>query len=171
MRKSFTFSAFFQDHRRRNRPRLNQPQSRSGQAVADLYSVAATLSMPTPWDSCRSIVTSLPICTALRSPSEGGGGAVSETFFLRGNCNDDGNVDMADAVCILNWLFACGAAPGCVAATNTNGDDGADITDATYLLNHLFSGGPVPVAPFPDCGPGTLPADEALGCANTPDCQ
>ncbi len=82
----------------------------------------------------------------------------------RGDCNGDGDVNLADAVCVLNWLFAGTGPPGCVAATNTNGDGAANITDATYLLNHLFSGGPAPVAPFPDCGPGELPADEELGC-------
>ncbi len=81
------------------------------------------------------------------------------TRFIRGDCN----VGIADAVCILNWLFAGEAAPGCVAATNTNGDDAANLTDATYLLNHLFRGGPAPAGPFPKCGPGTE-ADTALGC-------
>ena len=91
--------------------------------------------------------------------------------FLRGDCNDDGTVDLSDGVCILTWLFAGEAAPGCVAATNTNGEDAADISDATYLLNHLFAGGPAPVAPYPDCGPGMLPADAELGCVNPPNCQ
>ncbi len=86
--------------------------------------------------------------------------------FLRGDCNGDGKVDIADAVCILNWLFADGATPGCVAATNTNGDDAANIADATYLLNYLFAGAPAPAQPFPDCGPGTL----QLGCVNPPNC-
>jgi len=80
--------------------------------------------------------------------------------FRRGDCNDDGTVDITDAVCILNWLFLGGTSPGCVAVTNTNGDTGADISDATYFLNHLFLGGPAPVAPFPECAPGTLPTDE-----------
>ncbi len=26
-------------------------------------------------------------------------------FFVRGDCNDDGTVDLSDAVCTLNWLF------------------------------------------------------------------
>jgi hypothetical protein len=88
--------------------------------------------------------------------------------FLRGDCNDDGTVNISDAACILNWLFAGEDDPGCVAATNTNGDEAANITDATYLLNHLFAGGPAPVAPFPDCGPGTLPQE--LSCEDPPDC-
>ncbi len=95
----------------------------------------------------------------------------TESVFLRGDCNDDGAVDISDAVCILNWLFVGDAAPGCIAATNTNGDDAANISDATYLLDHLFLGKAAPVAPFPDCGPGMVPADTTLGCANPPNCQ
>ena len=91
--------------------------------------------------------------------------------FLRGDCTGDGNVDIADAVCALDWLFAGAPEPGCVAALNTNGDAKVDIADPVSLLNFLFAGGPAPVAPFPDCGPGRLPADEQLGCANPPDCQ
>ena len=89
--------------------------------------------------------------------------------FARGDCNDDGNVDISDAVCILKWLFAGEATPGCVAATNTNGDDDANIADATYLLHHLFSGGRAPAQPFPDCGTSELEADAGLGCETS--CQ
>ncbi len=88
--------------------------------------------------------------------------------FRRGDCNDDGRVDISDAVCILNWLFLGGPIPGCVAVANTNGDVGADISDASYLLNYLFIGGPPPIHPFPDCGPGTLPTDEET-CQTPPE--
>jgi hypothetical protein len=91
--------------------------------------------------------------------------------FVRGDSNDDGHVDISDAVCVLNWLFLGAPESGCVAATNTNGDETADISDAVYLLGHLFLGGAAPVPPFPDCGPGTLPADEAT-CDTPPgSCQ
>ncbi len=54
---------------------------------------------------------------------------------------------------------------------DANGDGMVDIADPVSLLNFRFAGGPSPVAPFPDSGPGTLPADQELGCANPPDCQ
>jgi hypothetical protein len=97
---------------------------------------------------------------AVNIPSEGG--------FQRGDCNDDGNVDISDAVCILSWLFLGEDAPGCLAATNANGDVGTDLSDAVYLLTHLFLGGPAPVDPFPECGPGRLPTDEEMGCGTPP---
>lgn len=117
-------------------------------------------------------------CTAEWGESGAGGVVVQIRFgrserdsFLRGDCNDNGAVDISDAVCILNWLFATREEPACVAATNTNGDGVADISDATYLLSHLFQGGPPPVAPYPECGPGPLEADDELGCANPRNCQ
>ena len=92
----------------------------------------------------------------------------SASRFLRGECNDDGEVDLSDAVCILEWLFSGAAVPGCVAATNVNGDGETNIVDAIYLLSSLFLGGAAPAKPFRDCGPGPLGVDELLGCATPP---
>ena len=89
--------------------------------------------------------------------------------FLRGDCNGDGGVNAADASCILNWLFAGGEAPGCVAATNANGDDDVNVTDPVSLLNFLFAGGPAPAAPFPDCGPD--PTVDGLTCESVEACE
>jgi len=86
--------------------------------------------------------------------------------FLRGDCNADGKIELSDAVCSLAWLFQGGATPDCIAATNTDGVGTVDLTDPIYLLNHLFLGGPPPVAPYPECGVGTLPEDE--GTCKTP---
>jgi hypothetical protein len=88
-------------------------------------------------------------------------------LFRRGDCNDDGRVDLTDAVCILSWLFLGEIEPGCLAATNTNGDPPTDLADAVYLLNHLFLGGNAPVAPYPECGRGSLPSDEG-NCVRAP---
>jgi PKD repeat protein len=93
----------------------------------------------------------------------------SGTSFVRGRCNDDDKVDISDAVCILQWLFLGGSPPGagCTAVANTNGDGGVDLSDGVYLLGFLFLGGCPPVAPFPECGPGTLEADEVT-CDSPP---
>ena len=91
----------------------------------------------------------------------------SGSRFVRGDCNDDDEVDISDAVCILGWLFLGGDAPGCVAVANTNGDVEEDISDGVYLLSYLFLGGPAPASPFPECGMGTLARDET-SCEITP---
>ena len=97
-------------------------------------------------------------------------GGAQKLAFLRGDGNADGNVNISDAVFTLEWLFAGGPEPGCIAALNTNGDAEVNITDPVSILQFLFAGEIEPVAPFPDCGPGVLPADEQLGCADPPDC-
>jgi ELWxxDGT repeat protein len=88
--------------------------------------------------------------------------------FRRGDCNGDGALDISDAVCILEWLFRGGAPAGCAAASNANGDGAVDISDPIWILGHLFLGGPPPAEPFPDCGPGKLAADGAIGCRTPP---
>jgi len=88
--------------------------------------------------------------------------------FVRGACNQDGVVDISDAVCMLSWLFTDGAAPGCIAAVNTNGDGAVDLSDAVWLLAYLFVGGPAPFEPHLACAPGSLPSDGELGCGMPP---
>ena len=88
-------------------------------------------------------------------------------WFLRGDSNDDGNIELTDAVCALNYLFLDGPAPGCLAAADVNAEDGVNIADPTYLLSYLFLGGPAPVAPFPECG-----SQEDADCETPPEnCQ
>ena len=92
--------------------------------------------------------------------------------FLRGDCNSDGQVKLTDAVFLLSYSFTGRAVPRCLSACDVNGDGRVvGISDAVYLLSFNFGGGPPPAAPFPDCGPGMLPADPVLGCANPPNCQ
>lgn len=90
--------------------------------------------------------------------------------LIRGNCNSDDKIDISDAVCILKFLFSTSVvAGGCKAALNVNGDATVDISDPVALLNFLFVGGAsAPAPPFPECGPGMLPADDKLGCDEPP---
>jgi hypothetical protein len=72
------------------------------------------------------------------------------------DCNVDGRVNIADAQCLLNWLFLGGTAPGCQDAMNFNGDGRLNIADGISGLNFLFLGGVPPAAgvgcqPYPDC--------------------
>ena len=72
------------------------------------------------------------------------------------DCNTDGRVNIADAQCLLNWLFLGGPAPGCRDAMNFNGDSRLNIADGIAGLNYLFLGGPPPSSgvgcqPYPEC--------------------
>ncbi len=73
-------------------------------------------------------------------------------MFVRGETNGDGSVDIADALTVLNFLFADGAEPSPRIAADINGDDRLDISDAIYLLEFLFGDGPD--VPEPHSAPG-----------------
>ncbi len=100
----------------------------------------------------------------------------SRVRFRRGDCNGDGRVagQVTDAVFLLNYNFSAGAKPPCLAACDANGDGRVEgqVTDAVYLLTFNFLAGAPPVEPFPDCRPGALESDQALGCETPPEsCQ
>jgi len=83
------------------------------------------------------------------------------TRFLRGDSNQDLEIDIADAVLTLLWLFASVEVPRCMEALDGNFDAEVNITDATFVLNFLFLGGLPPAAPFPRCDDVE---EEHLGC-------
>ncbi len=70
-----------------------------------------------------------------------------------GDANSDGAVDISDAVFLIQYIFAGGAAPGtCTYAFgkgDANGDCTVDISDAVYLIQYIFAGGAAP-----HCGVG-----------------
>jgi len=62
------------------------------------------------------------------------------------DCNGDGTVDLADAVCHLAYLFSGGPEPACQEAMDFNDDGLKDLTDPIAALAHQFNGGPPPPA-------------------------
>lgn len=87
--------------------------------------------------------------------------------FLRGDANHDVQVNIADAIYSLDYLFVAGPAPPCFASADTNFDGSVNIADTIYLLGYLFQAGPPPSSPFPDCGETTSVSDELLGCLDS----
>ncbi len=88
---------------------------------------------------------------------------------LPGDCNQDGALDISDAICLLGHLFLgtpstvpCEGGtvldPGNVALLDSNGDGMVDLSDGVRVLGYLFGGsGPpvlgaecVPIAGCPD---------------------
>ena len=72
--------------------------------------------------------------------------------WIRGDANDDGTVDLADGVFVMNELFLDGPIGSCFDAKDANSDGAFELTDAIFILNGLFLGAPPPAAPYPDCG-------------------
>ena len=72
--------------------------------------------------------------------------------FIRADANDDGQVDLADAISILQVLFLGATSPPCRDAADANDDGKVNIGDAVRILTHRFLGGPPPPLPYPSCG-------------------
>ena len=82
--------------------------------------------------------------------------------FIRGDANLDGDVDVADPVATLIYLFVDPKTEVCDDAADANDDGHVDVGDAIYTLSWLFQGGADPAMPFPDAG--TDPTADHLGC-------
>jgi hypothetical protein len=86
--------------------------------------------------------------------------------YIRGDCNADGGVNIADASFLLNFLFLGGPDLKCLAAGDANDDGGQNIADASFILNFLFLGGR-DIGPPNACGQGSAPRED---CAAFPPC-
>ncbi len=61
-----------------------------------------------------------------------------------GDVNKDDEIDIADVVYLINYLFIGGPAPNPLWVGDVNSDEVVDVTDVVYLINYLFIGGPLP---------------------------
>jgi len=86
---------------------------------------------------------------------------IPEVFFIRGDVNSDGELNLVDPVTTLQYLFVSGIMP-CASAADFNDDGHLDLSDGVNLLAFLFTGGESPAAPFPLAG--FDPTPDSLGC-------
>ncbi|MFN0059828.1 MAG: hypothetical protein ACKVX7_15325 [Planctomycetota bacterium] len=87
---------------------------------------------------------------------------IGEVAFVRGDTNLDTKFNIADAVTILSYLHAGGAAPDCLSIMDINDDGMITQSDPIYELNYLFLSGPSIPAPFPLSG--LDPTADGLSC-------
>jgi hypothetical protein len=62
----------------------------------------------------------------------------------RGDVNGDGEIDIADVVFLLNYLFLDGPEPTPLEVGDADSSGEVDIADVVFLLNYLFINGPSP---------------------------
>lgn len=62
-----------------------------------------------------------------------------------GDANNDGKVNIADVVFVIDFLFRGGSAPACEAEGNANGDNKTNIADVSYVIAYVFAGGADPI--------------------------
>ena len=69
---------------------------------------------------------------------------------LCGDANGDDQINLADAVYLINYVFKGGPAPEPLCVGDANGDGAVNLADAVYLINYIFKGG---LPPVEDCCP------------------
>ncbi len=94
-------------------------------------------------------------------------GSSGGSEFLRGDCNVDLLVNVADAVFLLNSLFVPGSPPSdtCEDACDGNDDGSVNVADAITVLNNLFVPGS-PVLPEPQGECNVDPTADGLECVD-----
>jgi len=95
---------------------------------------------------------------------------ITEKLFVRGNANNDGKVDIADPIFVINALFRQGEPLDCEDAADANDDGLIDASDAVYLISFQFNKpnpSVAPPPPFEACG--VDPTADAVECAATQD--
>jgi hypothetical protein len=100
-----------------------------------------------------------------------------KTAFFRGDSNQDGRFNLADAVRLLRVLFA-GVEPGpCLAALDSDANERLNVNDFVRLVGYLFIPSyPSPSPPFLECGrygflnPNDFLGSHPLPCHEFPSC-
>ena len=70
--------------------------------------------------------------------------------ILRGDCNADGAVNIADPIRSLGLIFLAAPATPCDGMCDANVDGRIDVSDAVFFLRFLFRSGPSP-GRYPEC--------------------
>ena len=86
-----------------------------------------------------------------------------EPVFVRGDADDNGIINLTDAIFNLNYLFIGGAEPTCQDSADADNNGSLQLTDGVFILMFLFNGGAPPPDPGAECG--VDPADPADGMA------
>jgi hypothetical protein len=102
--------------------------------------------------------------------------ATADDEFIRGEVNQSGDLDISDAISLLDYRFrAVGTLP-CSKAADAHDSGDLDVSDAITILDFLFSGGERLAAHFPGCGvdltDDTLTCETFLPCSRClDDCE
>ena len=64
--------------------------------------------------------------------------------FIKGDANNDGDINILDLTYIVDYIFRSGPAPEPFLAGDANCDDSSNILDLTFLVDYIFRSGPLP---------------------------
>ncbi|MGQ9589845.1 MAG: fibronectin type III domain-containing protein [Planctomycetota bacterium] len=96
-----------------------------------------------------SILPSFAFLAALAAAPPAFGGLVP-----RGDVNNDGKVDLSDAIALFEWLSENSGVALCLSAIDANLDGAIDYSDGVYLLQYMFLSGDEPLPFHPGLAPG-----------------
>jgi hypothetical protein len=68
--------------------------------------------------------------------------------YICGDANGDRDINIGDAVYLINHIFKGGPGPDPVEAGDANCDGQVNVGDAVYLIAFVFNGGPDPCCPY-----------------------
>lgn len=68
----------------------------------------------------------------------------SDLKTICGDANSDGDINVSDAVFIINFVFAGTEPPSDIDAANVNCDGSVNVSDAVWIINYIFTGGNLP---------------------------
>jgi len=124
--------------------------TQAGAAIPLVVEGIPGLSPPLGYD----VILQLPDGSVVEAPTTSIGLDlnISNQFpFMRGDANQNGEIDLVDAVRTLEVMFL-GAPPECIAAVDANDSGDLTLTDTMTVLDYLFaSGTPLP-EPTAECG-------------------
>jgi hypothetical protein len=122
-------------------------------------------------DTLGSVPVAIELTVAGQAvtPATVDGAILFDSDFVRGDCNDDAMINIADPIFLLGVLFPGPGGPlvaPCIDACEGNDDGLLNIADVIALLGGIFSGGVIP-APS-TCGADPTP--DPLACAGFASC-
>ena len=86
--------------------------------------------------------------------------------FLRGDVNQDGEVNILDSNDLLRFFYDKEYEPPCLESADVNNDGRVQFDDALQLISYVTHGLSPPASPFPACGrdPDELGSGKDIGC-------
>jgi hypothetical protein len=69
---------------------------------------------------------------------------LTNTYYMSGDANGDGLVDVGDVIYLINYLYKGGTSPDPLWVGDLNCDGQVNLGDVVYLINYLFKAGPPP---------------------------
>jgi hypothetical protein len=74
---------------------------------------------------------------------------VTDLTYVCGDADASGEVNVSDAVYMIQYIFAGGPPPLPMVAADVNCDLATNVSDAVYLISYIFAGGLAPCAECP----------------------